>query len=565
MKTYPHHKAKLSIIALTLGLISSACAPESTDIELDEATDHQGRIIPEFDISPPYIDEREDIHPNDNPTEPDLASHEEEPPIESQERACLSFTHKASAITGCLNELSFDPEERCGLSNQLAGHLKSILIQWSEEMRSDIYTEEVICEDLDSDCYYHCQGWTLDPKIQDLDDRRSSITDYNSNQSNITLTEPACVSINGEFSVHVCDEDLHQDESQPLQVFPCINDAIAWITQNPENSAQWLVHLADLKFGSNEERLSFRIPINVYPTELVCSFDENTPSILLSTADEDFEDHLFTLENSVTGFRFSSFSLDVEEGDATIALRRPQDLHIDKSGLKWWTSTTSTDYLSTNDDVEQQWTGKLYQFRTSVEPIPRNVSSTRFTQLSNDVSRSNERGAYLMNDSSVKLIDNGYDYDLFDREGPFKMIKSSDVLLGLVPDQEQVTEIIFSLWAEPIANIGADSLLFIPLVFNAELWGYKSVELHSINGMNALVKLTKIIDDEFETGSTKVVWGVYNVINDHLQTFEQAIAPEVLSHLDLLNNIRWGQPSLHDHGISWTLFDEGLKVITFSF
>jgi hypothetical protein len=559
LKTYPHHKAIFSIITLTLSVISSACAPESNSMETNKEIDNQVGIDLTQDMSPPVVDGiRVDKNPIDM-EDPDLQSSGE------LERSCLSITHNESEMSGCLDESSFNAEERCGLSNQLTDHLKSALIQWSEETGSDIQIEEVICEDLDSDCYYQCQGWTLDPQLQDLDDRRSSITDSNGNQTDITLTESTCISINGEFGVHVCNEDLPQDESEPLQVFPCINDAIAWVTQNPEDSAQWLVHLANLKFGSNQERQSFQIPINVYPTELVCFFDENTPSMLLNTADEGFEDHLFVLENSVTGFHFNSFSLDVEEDDLIIALRRPQDLHIDNSGLKWWTSTTSTDHISINDEAEQQWIAKLYQFRTSAQPYPRGVISARFTQVPNDNGRSNERGVYLMNDSSVKLVDNGYDYDLFEREGPFKMIKSSDSLLGLVPDQEQNTEIIFSLWAEPISNIGADSLPFIPLVFNAQLWGYRSVELHSINGMNALVKLTKLIDDEFEAGQIKTVWGVYNVINDHLQSFEQAIDPEILSHLGLVNHVRWGQPSLHDHGISWTLFDEGVKVISFSF
>jgi hypothetical protein len=138
-------------------------------------------------------------------------------------------------------------------------------------------------------------------------------------------------------------------------------------------------------------------------------------------------------------------------------------------------------------------------------------------------------------------------YPLFQAQGPFASITSSANFLGLVPANDMIKEIYFSLWSDPLPNEDETSLLGLPLIFDAELWGYEQVELKSIVGAQALLRLKVSNDDN------KYIWAIYHILNDRLTSFADIESTENLLAFGFHPDADWLSPQLHESHILWPI------------
>ena len=126
--------------------------------------------------------------------------------------------------------------------------------------------------------------------------------------------------------------------------------------------------------------------------------------------------------------------------------------------------------------------------------------------------------------------------------GFFDQFKSTASLLG-VPSVDQAgvmgspRRITFSFWSDA-------RLRDLPIVFEAASWGFEYVDLISMVGGHALLKLTTPTSDQ--AGAD---WGLYDVYTDRLQ----AIEPEALitTYFDQIDVTQYKAPTLTGDKMIW--------------
>ena len=564
MKIISNYTLKLNTTFILISLMSFACG------EMELNTDMA-------DSSAVYENE-----PNNMPVEPEGTENpdfgldmdldmDDLVPVDSDQEAPLvcdtvvaTYNQAPEEIIACrdslsegeLGMLSENNQPICGLEDDLTETLKQALIGSQEGSEAP---PEVICTDHDQDCYYNCEGWTLSEHLQDRDDRRSSIGNQEEGverDPSIRFIDNGCITNNEESDVNICVKTLDRQRT-----FPCHNDGIVFVTPDSNHPERYTVHMQAIDFNQGvDENSAVEAALDISPNELICHYDGVRSTILLNSTDPSAQDQLFSLESSINGSRFSAFSITVDT-DPTLVFSRPQNLQLDQSGLAWWEMSMPEDLVSI-DDIERTWIGKLKDFNLQTTDLPAGTEYYRFSYEQNNEEASRERGAYLNSEGELRLIDRETEYPLFDTEGPFQKMMSSDLLLGLEPASsdfrpQSPDQLIFSLWTRSIDR-SSDELLAIPFVFDAQLFGYQTVKLLAINGMNVLVELTTAAEE-------KKVWGVYNATTDHLQTFQHVRSPEILERLGIASDAEWAVPSLHENGVSWLVYSQPFRLITISF
>jgi hypothetical protein len=472
----------------------------------------------------------------------------------TSEIACQLTALHQSNVTACLDMLDYSMGT-CDLNGDIFYALKT----------SDIETD-FSCRDQDGDCSYLCDGWTLPPLLQDPDDRRASIrADQDMPnmanqgsiypQGNLLCTSP--VEEDTE-SLNICRYDVIFREVSLIK--ECENDGILWIEPSEEREGGFQVNLGWFDLTSNVTIPPLRVPIDFQPSQIACALDTDFNwNVLLAHSSSNL---IYQFDNGNT--RFEPIVLNetliprVEERDLDL-------LMVNESRLFSWSYSNSRN--SQLDDLNRPIT--VWRFSNSrlyYGDLPSQVIDQQMRCLTcNNVSM-RLRSAYLMDDLTVKLSEEGFEHELFNERGPFKAIDSSDQLLALVPNEEEVTHLIFSLWSEASSldpTMMDSTLLDFPLIFDASAWGFQSVTLKAMNGLNVLVTLKESNAEIDETESLKTTWGVYNALSDRLQLIDKDELISQLSALGIGNNLEWGDPLLHHSWVSWPVQENGiLNLIT---
>lgn len=476
----------------------------------------------------------------------------------SEMASCQLTALHQSNVTTCLDILDYSMGT-CDLNEDIFYALKE----------SDIETD-FSCRDQDGDCSYLCDGWTLPPLLQDPDDRRASIrADQDmpnmANQGSIypqgNLLCTSSVEEDTE-SLNICRYDVIFREVSLIK--ECENDGILWIEPSEEREGGFQVNLGWFDLTSNLTSPPLRIPIDFQPSQIACALDADFNwNVLLAHSDLNI---IYQFDNSDT--RFEPIVLN-EALIPRLEERALNLLTVNESRLFSW--SYSPPLNSQLDDLNRPST--VWRFSNSrlyYGDLPSQVIDQQMGCLTcNNVSM-RLRSAYLMDDLTVKLSEEGFEHELFNERGPFKAIDSSDQLLALVPNEEEVSHLIFSLWSEASSldpTMIDSTLLDFPLIFDASVWGFQSVTLKAMNGLNVLVTLKQIEEEPNaeidETESLKTTWGVYNVLSDHLQLIDKNELISQLSTLGIGNDLEWGDPLLHHSWVSWPVQENGiLNLIT---
>ena len=455
-----------------------------------------------------------------------------------------------SSLTTCLNDLNTD--NWCDLSDDIFYILKLSGVE-----------DEFSCTDLDHDCSYHCDRWILPESFQDPDDRRASLN-ANVNRpvpENALPHQQLCIdegfveNSNGSNGLYTCQNNLNTQEISFVK--ECENNGIIWVEPSTDMEGQFKVHLGWL---SLEDPLSLAQPevvINFEPDDAVCALNDDFSWGVLLVESNTHNIYEFN------GDRFELINVNDELTSLTDQLSLSK-LTVDESKLFSWSYSVSDPSTSASRVIS---VNRFFNSQLTYRDRPPQVISHKVRCLQCDNRGVKLRSAYLMEDSTVKLIDDDYDFEheLFNQLGPFGAIDSSDQLLALIPSGDQVTSLVFSLWSEA-ENLDAmtvdSSLLNFPLIFDATQWGFSQVELKTMSGMNALVKLTLELGPENNmemdpTPANKSVWGVYNVLGNHLQLLN-TVELENRLELDDSAEIQWADPLLHNQWISWHFTNAGI-------
>lgn len=404
----------------------------------------------------------------------------------------------------------------CGLEDSLSQRL------------SNGNEDKVICEDQDQDCYYTCEGWTLDERLEDPDDQRNFIPSLLGRvDPDVPMGEDACDMLRAAEYGYCCEQrvegraychrKLKTDFSERVRIVsPCHGGGIAWIVEQMNG-------LFELRYGKldaqNEllplelEAPEVTLPLPTRlgaPQRLICFFSPDQGMRgMVSGASKTLD---FFAKNNRGTYEVVPFYSE-EISFPTLGL-----------GLDW-----SVSHLSAQEDGLFNWElgvtigeeeRALFQDFCYGPFASRGISravtgSSMYTltcsECSNDGTSGEVITATLNQEGKVELTILDYRSGLSDQltyeapSGAIASIQSSKSLLGMMnarlSNGLMLNErLLFTVW-------GSAELRMIPLTVEASRWGAEQIELISLNGFQALIKLTR--GDESSLG-------LYDVLSDQL-------------------------------------------------
>lgn len=475
----------------------------------------------------------------------------------------------------CLDRLDLS-DGGCGLEERISEEINNISL---------LPGQVVICTDRDADCYYHCPGWKLPASLEDRDDRRATILgDVDARQMFIadSITPPSNGSgyIAGEdggvdpqaeapppeFSLNclesiyegkVCHYLLGDEEAELESLWACDHDGIALVSRSESvGLTLTLGHLIQ-----NEQLLQrTKIPLDFVPGAVACHRNDSNGSWSVIIADSELGQVYRLLEG-----RFAPYNLISSAQDFIVSIGLNVDLSAephsttitelssDTNAFQWWRFTIHLEMSDALMPVLELFGMRIAGNAPHYQQLPAEVIDLRLSCQGCNADQPTPRQARLLSDLSVTVSDGEEELGIFEVYGPFRMMRTSESLLGLGEELERNELIYFSLWTEPLS--GDDSLINFPLVFDALARGYESVELIEIKGMNALLSLTEPLDQDSDPEEQKRFYAVYHVLTDRfirLDTFftKEQVAAFSLMGEDSLSEIAWSKPSLYSTWVS---------------
>ena len=531
--------SQISFLFLT-SIFLFSCA-EDMDNARDELFDYDtilDRTIPTTDLNDMFVDESTgygDLDP-DGTSDQYMMDVVEHAPVDSS--LCTIAEHQETNIILelCTASTRLSEMDRCGILGDLNDTLKQEIENYNLIHDSSLPLSETICTDLDGDCFYACSGWTLSSDIHDPDDYRSSIPGQPINFVDNLEDHLSCIEdlnvLDEESGVQTCRYLLTEEEQDSnLRIFPCLDNG--FVKVSPIDSDGLSYELSIDWFDEIDQELELTFQLMLAPQKIVCSRGLIGENRVIKS----FADQIYSLSLTGTwepllldGTRLRTYSLEVNDESVQWGTYHLIDLEEgiqDQEPLKVFRSQSS--YVS-----------EIVTFEISPD-----AKEVQLTCLDCDLNRDGARIAYLSN-GSAELIDEAQlmtSYSLFPELGPFRVLKSSANLLGLVPEGEQIENLYFSLWRDGYLDGSDDSLVHFPFIFNAQQWGYESVQLLQIVDMRALLSLKE------REGKEK--WGVYSVLTDQLILLENLISPTYLEMLGIEGELTFRTPNLHGQWLSW--------------
>lgn len=408
---------------------------------------------------------------------------------------------------------------------------------------------EVTCVDEDGDCYYVCAGWELPDTLQDLDDSRDFITNGVDDVVNAMSPEPegvSCLNLDSSSEPICCNLNSGDDESivcrvpitsaegatiQRVQI--CQGGAMLWVSELDGALSLHAAHLDTLeRVIGVATRLIDELDVALVDVdelaELQCSASINQAgSRSISAMFTDAQGQLYHLDQSLSGqYRVTElYSGDdrvmITGGDAEgTALQLTLDEAVwgvenlkvnDQGFFSWELSVTPL------DGAAQELRYASYEYNPTPIFIPETVIDHAITPDARGikVASLNDLGALSFAQVNQDMTDPiRYEASSFNR-----LISGANVLAQA--SSEPSASARFLVWGSDNFWGDPDSTLRIPLVVSAAQLGFETLEVGSISGMMALLKLNDVNAAE-ESPAMSSTWGLYDIMSGRLHLFDWA-------------------------------------------
>ena len=496
---------------------------------------------------------------------------------------CQSTTEITDNIYACFDSIIVpESESFCNLEEAIEDIIKTAILLSAD--RTDV---SVTCLDLDDDCSYHCENYRLPEQLQDPDDYRYSVQPMTDRPTHLGALPLELV----ENTLSCFTPSLSTSPSNPLSLSRelCVfvfaeEERIQHFQSSSGDSYGW--------FSPISSPLGDTLKVSFTKFEV----DETEPVLVsheFGNSSDSIKEMSF-VRNQGGSFSYSFYDstlnklyidgsevIELEDFHDSLEAMLPTELfqgfpelrsfRATSDGLQWF----RLEYGLTSDQIDQRaLVTRFLSEQLSFRTIDHRSISQEIICVECSFREQTIRIAHLMDNGIVRIEEGEVEQTIFEQFGPFKQIESSQNLLGLVPDITIVNQLYFSLWSDPFLNeegeLNDDSLINFPIILNIEQYGYESVELHSIKGMKALVRLTEgqAANNELDTNQEqdlKSLWGIYYVLNDHLlvldlEELSSTLSTEVYGIAE--SSTEWSdKPILSENLLSWPYQKDGKSLL----
>ena len=597
-------KTRVSL-CLWLGLLSSICTGltigcSAAELAADEGASYsaEGDFAGETSGNNNYAgDEPEDRVSMTAPSEdygspePDVAGAEGESSESAGEAGVgeLACSQEASSNDGafviCLDEITLatDDPSREPPDNIVGSDTSSSQCDLAEALSKALEEqtgEAVSCADQDADCYYYCEGWTLPARLQDPDDQRSFITGIPSDSDDMSSAASCqraaqetegglCCPVNFDEQGIVSDAPS-REETPTLCRFPiplsegstlklitaCQGGGLMWVSADAETQS---LNFAQLSTPSSLSPLTLNVqsqPLSLAGAELneikslACLYTEGVKAMFV---DEDGE--LYYLGLGITGaYEISKLypaNALLDERPLSALNWRAYSISVDELGLfRWELEILETSGAAMERRRFEDYAYGYFQPRGLVELSSEIVQRTLSCQGCDSFGSEGQltsaslttRGTLQISSRDLISGELTEGISLSPPLGFFDQFKSTASLIGVTSiDQAGMmstpSRVTFSLWSD-------ERLRELPIFFEPSRWGFEYVDLASMVGGQALLKLTRPTTDQ-----AGPEWGLYDVYTDRIRMLEpESLITSYFGHFDL---VQYKSPILTSDKILW--------------
>ena len=511
--------------------------------------------------------------------------------IGTTETPCDSSAYSdESDLIVCLDEIPTLAEEMVASNDSpdaaLATSDTCDLADTLSELFEEQTGEMIVCEDLDNDCYYHCEGWTLPTHLQDPDDQRSFVTGV-SREVDVADSVSACRATAQMTESGVCcpvnldiqsfdRPDLSSENTPTLCRLPipladdstlklittCQGGALMWISEDTEGQT-----LNFTQLSTPNSLTSFELDVQSYllssgeasigeVNSLACIYTSEMAAMLVDTSGQ-----LFYFGRGISGAyeTGSMYTMDTSLGDVPLTALNwnTSALEVDDMGLFRWEVevTQETDSLPQVQRYEDYAYG-YFQSRGFVELSESVVQRALSCQnCRDDRDLAYLTSATLTTEGRLEITSKnlGSDQDmtgitLSPPLGFFDEFKSTSSVIGISSVDEAGVmglprRVTFSLWSDL-------NLQSVPIIFEASRWSFDHVNLISLEGGQALMSLIS-----FEGDTRRTEFGLYDVYADRLSVIDPITI--MTMYLDQIDLSQFKTPVLTSNKMLWLQTDQG--------